>query len=389
LATSSKCNWIAGQLIELAIDPQKPAFISAFIGFLSSSQVIGQCRIWGESDPIFLDLASLSEALWLSPEVRKEVQPLDYSVALRTLFRGDFTRHYLPTTLAAPRLIGRTNVLTTWLDALRLWLLRVAIDANQDGFPDELGLLQVCREVRSCLNDKDSDKVKSFARLAFEPIPPTTGGFEQALKAKCSLLLAHPDPSNSKYEIGISADLLKLTDRKWADAKGDRDTAPLRLNFPTRPSAGSPLPVFSPQAIPTIQSGEIDTAEFTSATGAKTVVEVAQVDEYKTPAEQEIEASHVSLLSREDIQMLPWSWHRISAEERKELFELTQRLASQKEITSRLGACLIAISSISGQSGRLVAGVRIRETASADWSIDPASFQLVRLPVAASRKLTI
>ncbi|MBK6594249.1 MAG: hypothetical protein IPG23_16995 [Burkholderiales bacterium] len=380
LAADFKCGWISRQLLELSIDAQKPAFVSAFAGFLSSSEIIEQCRTWGACDPVFLDLAALSEALWLSPEVRKEVQSIDYSVALRTLFRGDFTKHYLPTTLAAPRLVGRDHVLSAWLEALRLWLLRVAIDANQDGFPDEQSLLQVCREVRSCLIDKDTDKVRSFARLAFEPIPATADGFEQTLKAKCSILLANPSPANSKYEIGISTDLLKLFERKWADAKGERDTAPLRLNDTSRFTAVNQAPISNLRPIPQSFNDEIDTAEFTSSTGIKTVIAVAGVDESQTPAEQEIEASHVSLLSREDSQMLPWSWHRTSEVERRELLELTEKLAQQKDIVSRLGASLIAISTISGCSGGLVASVEIRETTNANWSLDPQSFQLARLP---------
>lgn len=352
LAAHLKCSNIAAQLVELTLDAGRPVLLGAIATFLQSTEICQLCRTWAETDDIFADLADLAEGFWLFPEVPKELGYNDSSISVAERFRDDLAVHYLPAMLAAGRPHWVEESVARWLQAVRLWILRLALEANygKNGVPSETHLSNLCREIRICCDDQNSNRLSKIRRLAFDFIPDTAVAFEtEVRRARDTLLANEADKAllDSTFWTLLNRHLGALFLRHWLPQKVSTTLIPFR-----RASAEIDRVPPVPQLHAESTDLEPTTFALTDSKGKQTSVTSVKVDEKKTPALQEIEAHGVYLLNREDSQMLPWSWHRLSLTEHQELIKLITQFGTEPDLTARLAGAMAAIAVVTGLSAR-------------------------------------
>jgi len=102
LASSLGLKKLAANLIAVSLNVQDSKFLCGILCFLKQPEVIKMCRLWGAEEAEFSDLATLGEAILLSPEVYKGLGGVDFSQTVASLFYGYVADCYLTTSLASP-----------------------------------------------------------------------------------------------------------------------------------------------------------------------------------------------------------------------------------------------------------------------------------------------
>jgi integrase len=376
------CSNIANRLVELTLDGQRPMLLGAMVIFLQSTEITKLCRLWATTNSTFGELADLAEGLWLNPDIASKLGFNDHSIPVYIRFRDDLDRHYLPAMLAAERPSWVEEPEAQWLQATRLWILSLALEVNQiDGASDK-HLWPFCREIRICCDRPTSTKISRLTKLKCDPIPSSAQAFESEMRQASQKVLAQDDPAEPAFQALLGQHLKALFKRNWGTTK---DTKPFRM------------PVFEVQPVQTFPStafenpgdNESKVVVFADSKGKQSSIGCVNVDENQTPAMQDGATHGVVLLSREDSQLLPWSWHRLTPPERQALIELIGQLGENSDFVARLAGALVAVAYVCARSARQVVDIAIGAGPADDWFLHKKTCKLQRNPPRHSHGWTI
>lgn len=120
---------------------------------------------------------------------------------------------------------------------------------------------------------------------------------------------------------------------------------------------------------------------------AETATSVAVVEPTHPTARSARRVEGVVLQSIEEVQFLPWSWHRLHASERDALLaHLSHVLDHGKQERDRVGAALMTIALIAARSASGVQAMTISSASQDDWSLNLEDGTLHRRPPRPSRR---
>lgn len=391
LANNLTLKALASNLLELSLNANESKFLCGILCFLKEPEVIKICNLWGQEEYLFLGLATLGEAIWHDQKVYDALGGIDYSSQVASIYRGDVSECYLAALLACPprpldsNMDPQLQVDPSWFQAYRLWLLYIALNANDSGIPSEAHLQKIATEGRLlCEGTSWETRRASLRHLSFTAIPNSASEFKTRLQSKVddyvSAAARNPgDQYPADFTRLVKNDLTALFSRDFdpLPIPGEKEYGKYR--FTPKPT----LAPIAPDADGNINTNQ-DSQDLEDLIQEKSAgiegVRSTRSNPNITPEAQEQESGQVLLLSREDGLMLPWSWHRLSETERTDFFNLISNLKISTEIAAKLAAAIACIAILTGKSGRQVEDIEISDQLKDAWTLHPLDSRLSRRP---------
>lgn len=363
-----------------------PKYIGTVLHYLRQPLPTKTLANWSQERPYIQDLLELSEAFTLAPALGLEYSPAPITRAISKQLTGKLQD------LAVVALVGRTvhrstEEAVTWIESLRVWCLIQFLDAVYLGRPINDHLLQATSKLRLGV-DSDQDWLKFFLNLS-GPVS-TLSGLSWHLKIRCRGLLAQHKRSEWRpIEHQTLTDLLAYSEGKSPTSANSTTGIPpsLYLQWQSQ-SRGQQLELgvyleTATSVIPSdVQSEGIQAigAVAFDTSDQEDVLEIVDLDESDTPAQQQRKATGVLLSSVEDHQFLSFSWNRPRPDELAALIRWIDVTWRDTQAPDRDLALMAWIAMQTATSLRTVQTLEISAETAPDWRLDPQRFVLHREP---------
>lgn len=360
----------------------KPILFGSLLAQISSRRALALLDVWRVTEPaagLLYDFAIAAD----DSRVRSFYRKITDKVPAKKHLSKELGTHYLMGMLIE-RLPPIGNAEQEWFEQLRLWLLTHAIErSNWNNFQDN-HLRFVCARLRMAC-DTSREWREFFLRL--QPPSPFTQDFDTlnlSIVAKAEQLKSEAKSSNiSATQYDLLKNLISV-----ARYEESRDSTPIQLPPFFQALFGSPVIKESTDRSPVLDSFlEDDTVALTrnntqedDSKSEDVFIGQVDVDENLSYAHQMLEAGKIFLSAAEELQYLPWSWHKPNIFELQELDKWIRQNQTSSNEGDRVLAADLWITLNTGNSLRRALDIPFSKEIGFDWALHPDTLTLQRLP---------
>lgn len=372
----------------------KPILFGSLLTQISSPRALDLLDVWRVTEPaagLLYDLAIAAD----DSRVRSFYRKITDKVPAKKHLPKELGTHYLMGMLIERLpLAGKTG--QEWFEQLRLWLLTHAIERSNWNNLQDNHLRFVCARLRMAC-DTNKEWRNFFLRL--QPPPSFIQDFDSLnlfIISKAEQLKSEAKPSKSGQlrvnakTSSISPTQNNLLNNLLSVARYEESKDSTRFQLPPffQDLFGTPVIKESTDHSPVLDNFlEDDSVAFTTSDTPEddqrsedVIIGEVDIDENLSYAHQMLEAGKIFLSAAEELQHLPWSWHKPNIFELRELDKwIRQNQASSNE-GDRILSALLWITLNTGNSLRRALDIPFSKEIGFDWALHPDTLTLQRLP---------
>lgn len=387
-------NWAAklglDSIFVATLDASKTDVHTYYVGtvlrFLSEPDPSNFLSAWAEELPCAKELSRLSEACSVSPFIAAKYPGMPHLKPVATQLTGGQLSELPTVALVTPPVPAGAENDRQWISALRTWVFVQNVDAVFRGGWQNRYLIEVTNKLRLAI-DQDPQWLDLFIRLR----GPTRSfhGLTRHLTSACSdLLNMGTNPIEKSGHRRLLSELKNFCSGKATHDDGMDPTEkhglflayqaqkPQKSGFDTLKT----LPLQPGDTLADLDDRVGTAINFDASDSEESVLDVVNIDETRSPHEQDIRSSGIILATAEDHQFLPYSWNRPSPTERNHLEQWVSTALQGDDFTLQTLASFVEIAIPSANSLATVLQLCLSNVTQADWSCDISQGCLHRLP---------
>ena len=363
-------------------------YFGTIFHFLTEPTALKYIKHWATELACGDELLKLCESASLNPLLHLTYPALPTEKpAEEQLKGGDLGAYPLVALLLRP-IPGKDEGNREWLGALRVWLFLQLVDSIYlRVFPNPL-LTEVISKLRLGI-DIDPNWLVLFNRLrvntnSFLGIKRDLALMSRALSATTK------DPIQRQSHLTLLSSLIRLCKddspeinaSQFGSEYGTFLTSLNRTFGVETPSGGfnhlTTLWQFPDLDAPQTEEGAPPKSiNFDSKDNGNSNLIASETDEFELPAEQELKGLGVLLSTIEDHQYLPFSWNRLSKDEKATLTSWMIRVLTDAESAERLLASYVYLAIHTAYSLETVVDIPFETSEKGDWHIDLKNGMLI------------
>lgn len=374
-------------------DPQQlrtAKSVGAYIFFITRPEISSILEGWAVENAHANELLKLSACLGGQTELIRPLRPFDETERASKKLRGTVGDEPLNALVAERRAVVPDNRLAHWIEQLRVLSLLRGLELLGVGAKTDRHHTKVCDAARKAC-ERDSSEQLDWMRLVASP-SVHLADFEADLLYRCDVAAAkrhpHDDHRLSETGRGFLRALRRLAaGGTWWDPSSLRDSQriqpmPLADAAPRlRGVQSEPEPWGSPEE----DTEGIVTRPTKADPDSRFISQ--KVKPGQTQSQIREHGSKILLSSIEDHLHLASSWHQLSAHERDALASRIRHLLQSPSAVDRVGAALTLVAWVSARGMFDVETIRLSADLDIDWSLDPTTNALRRLPPRFARRV--
>lgn len=370
-------------------DPQQvrtTKSVGAYIFFVTRLEVSTILEGWAAENSYAKELLTLSACLGGQTELIRPLRPLDETRRAAAELRGTLADQPLNALIAERRAVSPDDALTHWIEQLRVFCMLRGLELLGAGAQTDRHHTKVCDATRKACERDASDQI-GWMRLVASPSTHLTD-FEADLLYRCDLVAAQRQGDNPISESGRS--FLRALRRlaaggTWWDPRSIRDK-PTGRALPPPGTAPRPANSFlEPEGSLDMDPEDVVIQPDPADPDSRLIGQ--RVMPGQTQSQVRRHGTEILLSSIEDQLHLAPSWHQLSPHERRALENRIQFLLHSTNNVDRVGAALTLVAWVSARGMFDVETIRVSSDLDIDWSLDPVSHTLRRLPPRFERRV--
>ena len=355
-----------------------PIALGTLLEYISSDEASQTLKDWGDQEPAANTLSRLAQVITQDPRILNLYTPLTQAVSATSQFHGKLPTHYI-IALLTEKLAPIDPADEIWINKLRLWVLTHAMDReNQENVQDN-GLRQVATKLRLACN-QDQRWRSIFLRLRSR-----SSDFEELsknIKRIANSLLTE------KQATDLSTKERKLLQASISVASGKHDkdlNTSKQFKQILLPDRNLKILTTSSPIAEEISTDEED-QEYANGLWVQSgdddgsgIIE-SKVDSHRSFAHQKLQGSGILLYCTEELQYLPYSWTRLNPVEQELINNWLEQGYTSPRPEIQYLAVVIWLALHLGRSLRRVLDIRISSSPESEWTINPETLEMSRLP---------
>jgi site-specific recombinase XerD len=364
--------------------------VGAYIYFITRPEISTILEEWAAENAHAYELLTLSACLGGRTDLIRPLRPFDESKRASAALRGTVADEPLNALVAERRAVVPDNALAHWIEQLRVLSLLRGLELLGVGARTDRHHTKVCDAARKAC-ERDSSEQLNWMRLVTSP-STHLADFEADLVYRCDVAIAKGQRKDGDRLSESGRGFLRALRRlvaggTWWDPRSLRDgprvePMPLAAAAPRSGGVQSELGL----------EGSLDEDSndvVTRPTGADPDSRfISQKVKRGTTQSQIREHGGKILLSNiEDHLHLAPSWHQLSVHESDALASRIRYLLQSPSAVDRVGAALTLVAWVSARGMFDIETVRLSADLDVDWSLDPATNTMRRLPPRFARRV--
>lgn len=357
------------RLTALCCNSSDTRFLFSIISFLAERESIHTLAGWSTDNIHCRGLHDFAQTCWQEGELIRQARPFGPDQRVEKMFHQALEEQYLASMLASRRALP-SDMVSTWLQVLRLYILVRALDALDDGAIRERHLQLVCVTVRYVCENAGHDRHPWIKTL----IGSSTGffEFENETVLHCHAARAHAVDTAEKSFFKALA--VVLEHKPWAPlpVKVSANWQPVLQRYPHFNSGG-------PQPFHASMEAQPTTKWLVPAGGNLTQVVTQPTGSADSHCKRKFQGEGLRLETLERNLFLPHSWHHITDDEAVIVMARIEHLLKASDRLDKFGASVTLLALLTGQSINDVSKMRFGSSSGSDWRINFETKSIHRL----------
>lgn len=338
----------------------QPSQIGNCLHFLARPSMVHLLEVWAEQDEDSENLFKLATDLRGAPNLLRVNPPIPPSKRLAEQFRGIVSSHQVLMMLAVRR-PGDAEI-QLWFDSLRLWTLLQAFRLSKESTHQDEFINLIAEKLRLAA-DNEGEWLALVSKM--KPQGPQLSVEAMSLELRRGAVRHRGNETGERGRFLLA--LRKAANGEARPATLEVFSSEIAEQFsydkavPPQSYAGIPKDfTWVPPAI-----ADDDPVAVDQLLAAATSV----VSEQASSTERLLSGRGIRLQSAEQLQFLPWSWHKPNPIEKQGIDRLIVQLEQSQEVKLQLLAWLIQVATITSTSMRQVLKTPVSDSWGQDWAV--------------------
>lgn len=364
--------------------------VGAYIYFITRPEISTILEVWAAENGYAHELLALAACLGGRPDLIRPLRPFDETERASKALHGTIADEPLNALVAERRAVVPDNALAHWIEQLRVLCLLRGLELLGVGARKDRHHTKVSDTTRKACERDSSDQL-TWMRLVASP-STHLADFEADLVHRCDVAAAKRQPRDDDPLSESGRAFLRALRRlaaggTWWDPRSLRD-GPRIQPMPLADAAPRPGDV---QSEPGSEWSPDDDTEGVVSGPAKVDPDTRfisqKVKSGTTQPQIRKHGSEILLTSIEEHLHLAPSWYQLSLHERDALASRIRHLLLSPSAVDRVGAALTLVAWVSARGMFDVETIRLSADLDVDWSLDPATNAMRRLPPRFARRV--
>lgn len=359
----------------------KPILFGSLLAHITSPRAPALLDVWRQTETaadLLNDLAIAAE----SSQVKLSYRKITDNVPAKSHLSKELSIYYLMG-LLIERLPPEGKAEQEWFEQLRLWVLTHAIERSKWGVIQDNHLRFVSAKLRMAC-DTSRDWREFFLRLRPPSLMQDFDALNLSIISKSEQLLSKAkSPTISPVQLELLRNLISV-----ARYEQSKDSTPIQIPPFFQKQLDIPVNKESKDHSPVLDTFLEDDGVALAISGSQeddpksedVIVGQVDVDGNLSYAHQVLEAGKIFLAAAEELQYLPWSWHKPNTFELRELDKWIEQSRESGDEGDKVLATNVWISLRTGNSLRRALDIPFSKEIGNDWTLHPDTLTLQRLP---------